>query len=515
MTSSRTLDRPRPVTASDPADRDSLPSAWRDPALLVCLVASLVVFLPHGFHGYLSRDLSLYTYAGQQFADGVAPYLGVINRAGPLAHAVPGVGIFLSRLVGIDDVIGVRIFFLLISVVGVGACYLMGRAVFRSRLAGIGATAVLICNQGFVFYATNGPREKTVMVLFFIIAVHAIARRRWLLAGAFTALATLTWQPVFLSAIAGVVVAILLGERTGRIRALARVVVGGLIPTALVALAYAAIGHPKVFWEDFLLINARYTKQVSLGNDPQAVATMMQEGYGPSLWVFAGGLVLLIVLSAWMLARHRSRDDRSFVVLIASCAMLLAGLLFAFKAINGFPDVFFLIPLAGLGVGGVLARIRVRHVRPALAAAAAVCVAALAIGLTYSIGHRDHSLDAERADSEAVLRQLPANTRILSVEAPQPLVFSQKKNLTRFQLFGNGLIDYLDDTWPGGREGYARHVLAEKPTVIAFGGLDDPGWMKDKMTAYVRVGTSKGWGWWIRKDVGADKLRKLEAALDD
>lgn len=515
MTTSRTLDEPSLVTASDPSDfRDTLPTAWRDPALLVCVVAALIVYLPHGFHGNISRDLSLYTYVGQQFADGVPPYLAVINRAGPLAHAVPGVGIFLSRLIGLDDVIGVRVFFMIISVITAAAVYLMGRAVFRSRIAGVAAAAVLICNQGFVFYATNGPREKTVMVLFFVIFVIALARRRWLTAGVFIALATLTWQPVFFSAIAGVVVAVLLGERAGRIRALALVVVGGVVPTALIALAYVAIGHPKVFWEDFLLINARYTKQTSLATDPQGVTDMMVKGYGPSLWVFVGGLVLLLALSAWMLLRHRSRDDRAFVMLIASSAMLIAGLLFAFKAINGFPDVLFMIPLAGLGVGGVLARVRSRHMRPALALTAALCAAALAIGLTYSISHRNSRLDDQRRDVSDVLALLPPHARILSLEAPQPLVFSGKRNLTLYQLFSNGLIDYLDDNWPGGREGYAHDVLGRKPTVIAYGGLEDPGWIKDKMTtAYVRVGHSPGWDWYIRKDVGAHTLKKLRAIL--
>lgn len=514
---SRTLDdRPAAVEAAAPRERGaSLPAPWRDPALLVCCAIAVLVFLPHGFHGYLSRDLALYTYAGQQFADGVVPYAAVVNRAGPLAHAIPGVGIFLARLVGIDDVIGVRIFFLLISVVAVGACYLMGRTVFRSRLAGIGAAAVLICNQGFVFYATNGPREKTAMVLFFILALTAMARRRWVTTGFFIALATLTWQPVLFSALAGAVVAVLLGERSGRIRALMRVAVGGILPTALIAVAYLAIGHPKLFWNDFLLINARYTKQVSLANDPSGVASMMRDGYGASLYVFAGGLVLLLLLGFWLVLRRRDRDDRGFVMILASGVMLLAGLLFALKALNGFPDVFFLIPLAGLGVGGVLARIRARHARAAIAATALLSAAATAIGLDYSISHRSHELDDQRRDTTAVMALLPRNATILSLEAPQPLVLTGKRNPTRYQLFGNGLIDYLDATWPGGREGYARHVLDEKPTVIALGGLDDPGWITTKMTAYVHVGHSRGWGWYVRRDVGASTLRKIKAVFGD
>lgn len=493
------------------------PSApwWRDPLTWLCCVASLVVYLPHGFAGYLSRDLALYSYAGQQFADGVAPYLAVMNRAGPLAHAVPGVGAFLADLVGADELTGMRVLCLVLSVVAVGATYVLGRTVFNSRLAGLATAAVLIGNQGFVLYATNGPREKTAMLLFWVLALLAMATRRWFVVGFFTALATLTWQPIFLCAIAGAVVAILVGERRGRIRALIWVAVGGLVPTALIVGAYAAIGKAHVFWDDFLLINAQYTKQKSLSSDPLGTVDMMVEGYGPSVVLFAAGLVVLLVHGGWVLAHHRDRDDRGFVMLVASGGALLAGLLFSLKAVNGFPDIFFLIPLAGLGVGSLLMRVRRVHAGRARVATAVLCVVAVGLGLGYSILSRDNRLDEQRADVAAVMNVLPAGSRILSLEAPQPLVLTGQTNPTRYQLFGNGLIDYLDDTWPGGREGYARDVLAKRPTVIAFGSLDDPSWMLDRMDAYEKVGYSPGWHWYVRKDVGERTLDRLRTTLAD
>ena len=72
------------------------------PAL--ALVAG-VVFLLRGFDGVLTRDLALYAYAGQQVADGVPPYVGVMNRSGPLAHLVPGAGAWLGDLLSVDDLL--------------------------------------------------------------------------------------------------------------------------------------------------------------------------------------------------------------------------------------------------------------------------------------------------------------------------------------------------------------------------------------------------------------------------
>ncbi len=51
--------------AHGPASPDLLP--W------VVGAVALVTFSLHGFHGRLSHDLGVYTYAGQQVADGVPP----------------------------------------------------------------------------------------------------------------------------------------------------------------------------------------------------------------------------------------------------------------------------------------------------------------------------------------------------------------------------------------------------------------------------------------------------------
>ena len=72
------------------------PRRWGflDPYVPIVGVVSLVTFALHGVTGSLSRDLSVYTYAGQQVVDGHPPYLGILNRAGPLAHLAPALGVW-------------------------------------------------------------------------------------------------------------------------------------------------------------------------------------------------------------------------------------------------------------------------------------------------------------------------------------------------------------------------------------------------------------------------------------
>ena len=106
-------------------------------------LGSLAVFALHGTDGMLSRDLGIYAYAGQQVADGVPPYVGVLNRAGPLAHVLPGLGVVLARLVGLDDLFGIRLLYLVFAVACVVLVHLLGRDLFGSPWAGLAAAAVV------------------------------------------------------------------------------------------------------------------------------------------------------------------------------------------------------------------------------------------------------------------------------------------------------------------------------------------------------------------------------------
>jgi hypothetical protein len=469
--------------------------------LLTCLVAA-AVYVAHGFEGVLSRDLGVYAYAGQQVADGLPPYVGILNRAGPLAHLVPGIGVAASRAVGVDDLTGVRVFFLLLSVAAVGLAYVLARDLFRSRLAGLACAAALLSFEGFLRYATYGPREKTTMVLLLLCALLALAHRRWATTGCFVALATLTWQPVFFAAAAGAVSAALLLP-TGRARALLRIAVGGAVPTVLTVGAFAAIGELRTFLDDFLLINAQYTRQASLLDHRGKTWDILREAYGWSLWVFAAGCVVLLALTVLALTRRPSaRDERDPAVVGAGVA-LAVGLLWSLYAFNSWPDAFLLLPLAALGVGGAAAWLRTRTTTRVAAAVVATWVAAAAAASSaYAIGTSDDTLDQQRHDVAFVMGLLPDDATMLSVDAPQALVLAGQRNPSRFQVFSGGLTDYLDHTWPGGRQGYGRWVAGQAPTVIAVGGTGSPGWLDPLLAeSYQRVGRSPGWTWYLRDTV--------------
>ena len=486
-----------------------------DPLVIVACAVAAAVYVLHGFDGVLSRDLGVYMYAGQQVADGVAPYVGILNRAGPLAHLLPGVGVAAGRWVGVDDVLGARVLFMLLSVACVGAAYVLGRDLFRSRPAGLATAATLLCFDGFIRYATYGPREKTAMVLFLLCALVTVAHRRWATAGCFIALATLTWQPALLAGLAAAVTAALLAPAGTRLRALARIALGGLAPTVLTVGVYVALGELRTFLDDFLLINLQYTHQSSLLGRFGKTWGVLRDAYGWSLWVFFVGAVALLVLAAVAVLRRSRRHDERVAAVAGTGVALVAGLVWSMTAFNSWPDAFVLLPGAAVGVGGLAAVLgRLSRTWISLPLVLAWVAVATAAAFAYSTGERDQTLLHQRADVAAVMDLLPPGSRILSVDAPQPLVLTGQTNASQFQVFSGGLTAYLENTWPGGRLGYGRWVAEQAPTVIAMGDAGGPGWLDPLLAeSYTRVGRSPGWTWAISDRVPLADREAIRAAL--
>ncbi|WP_155992113.1 glycosyltransferase family 39 protein [Nocardioides sp. URHA0032] len=487
----------------------------------LCLTAA-AVFLAHGLHGRLERDLAIYTYAGQSVADGTPPYLGVFNRAGPLSHLVPGVGIWVGRIVGVGDVVSARLLFLVISVAAVVAMYRLARSLTGSTAIGAATGLTLLMVQGFVDYASRGPREKTLMVLLLILALHAIVRRRWGLAGAMIALATLTWQPVFFAAAAAAATGLFLEPVGRRLRGLVRVVVGGLIPLLGFLIWYAAIGHLRVFLDGLVLVHVRYTRQPSMLTGFGHHVDDLRQAYGLSLYVLVAGLLTVVVRGVIGLARvvgsrgdgGRERADEEAVVLLAGGVV---AVVWTVRAYNGWPDAFLAIPFGVLGVGLLLgAVLRRASTRVVLAVVAAWATLSVLLGTTYAVSHRTDDLAEQRARAVTLMRILGPDATMMSIQAPAPLVLTGRRNPIVHQQFSLGLEDYVDDVWPGGLDGLVTWVLDRRPTVLVVESGFRPSWVQEVIDeGYVRVGMDPvgRYGFFVSDEVPQDEVARARRAL--
>jgi hypothetical protein len=479
-----------------------------DPLTAAVGAVALITYALHGFDGYLSRDLGVYSYAGQQVADGVPPYLGILNRAGPLAHLIPAIGVAGARVGGFDELLGMRLLFLVISVACVCLVYLLGRDLFASRLAGLAAAGAFLSFSGFIEYASNGPREKTAMVLFLLCALLAVQKRRWFVAGLSVSLATLVLQPAFFVGLPAMLVAVIGVQHGERIRALVRIAVGGLVPVAIFLLYFAAVGALREFIDDFALINAKYSAGSSNPVTPSNFANVwsrLEAGYGVSLWVMVLGLGALGLLSLSVLRGENRRKDPGVITVTAFGVATLVGLAWTSRDFDSWPDAFLFLPLAAIGYGGLVRTIIDRlSSRVAVALTLTWVVAAVAVAGTYSLADRDHRLTYQRRSVDAMLARLPSDATFLSINAPQALVLSGKTNPTIHQVFAGGLADYVDDTWPGGIRGFGDRIGREQPTVIAIGG-NWPPWLAETIkTGYRRAGKAPGWFWYVNRSVAPE-----------
>ncbi|MEO6512427.1 MAG: DolP-mannose mannosyltransferase [Nocardioides sp.] len=475
--------------------------------VLLVVIVSAVVYALHGFEAGLSRDLGVFVYGGEHVARGVPPYVDIFNTVGPLADAVPGLAIWTGGLVGLDPILSARLLFMVLSVACCALVYVLGRDVFSSRLAGLTAAAVFLTFQDFIELASDGPREKTTMVLFLVAALMMVQRRRWFSAGVCTGLATLVWQPALAVAATAVVVAVLV-SRVDRVRSLARFVAGGLVPSLATLVVLGATGALSQAWAGFVTVNVFYTRQPSAWSAPAFTIGFLWHGYHLSLVVFAAGLLALLGSGTAALRRRPPGPE------VALAAAAVVGLAWTMLAINGPPDLFELLPLAALGIAGALVT-AVRRL-PAVAAVSVValtCTASVGLAVVESVGSANDRLDQQRADIAAVLAAVPSGAEVLSINAPEVLAISGGSNPTAYQVFDGAIDRYLGHTTVGGVDGYAALVARLRPTVLVVGHGDVSRWPISLLDEdYRRAGSYSSWTWYVSRSSGPATWEAVRAA---
>jgi len=174
------------------------------------------------------------------------------------------------------------------------------------------------------------------------------------------------------------------------------------------------------------------------------------------------------------------------------------------------------LPLAAVGFGGLVHAVvsRTDPRRATVVVAAYAVVALVATGIDTWVTRPD-DLSPMRTETEAVLAAAGPNATLLSVGAPQPLVFGQLRNPLRHQMFIGGLAEYLDDTWPGGLAAMAAVVRRDTPTFIT---MDHPtwyGWLRPVILEHYRkIGTTLDFTWYVERSVGEEEITRLTAILD-
>ncbi len=494
--------------------RQWLGSGTLDPVLVG--VVALGVYALHGYQGVLERDLGVFTYGGEHVTRGIAPYVGIFNSVGPLADAVPGLAMWLGHFLGLDPVFSARLFFTILSALCCAGLCVLARDLFGSRAAGFVAPAIFLTFEEFLELASDGPREKTTMVLLLVVTLILLGRRRWLTAGMCAALATLTWQPVLAPAVAAALAAAFL-EKQGRLRALLRFVAGGGLVTLAAVVVFALAGALRAAVGGFVVVNVLYTHQPSAFSSPRQTWRILWSAYHLSLLVAIAGLVALTVLAVRAIpVARRSRLGGSAAPrrLVVTGTAGAAATAWTLAVVNGGPDLFVVLPFGALGAAAIVLLVAA-HVprRAGVLVTAAVVVAGVALGGVVAVRSRNDALVQQSADVRAVLATQPPGATVLSVDAPQVLAIAGRDNPTPYQLFGLRMDRYLDHSYPGGMKEFATRMRHLRPTFVVV-GENVRGTFPHGMLAryYWLVGHGTDWNWYLSRTAGTDALQRATSA---
>ena len=458
----------------DPHRRAQL-LAWGVGAL--ALVVAALLFTQFSIEGNLSRDEAIYSYGGQQLADGVPVYQGIFDPKPPLPTFLTALGAGAGRVVGADELYAMRYEFLLFALLSVGAVYLLGLRLWRSPIAALGGAVTFACFRGFAADALAGPDAKTPGVLLSLIALVLLVERRWFWAAFAGSLAFLDWQPLGIYMLVAIAAAFLLGEQ--RWRQAGRALAGAAIPLAATVVYLAIAGDLSQFVDASFTFPATglHRDPVTLGQRLTAIVHVVNEHYRLGRVLLWGGLALL-PLVLW---RRRIERPAAAMVLIT----LLGFVALTLTDFQGYPDLFPLLPYAAIGIGGVVAVAVAERGRVAAAAAVVTMAALVALALPRYLNGSEKGppLSLERAYAARVEGLLAPGERLYALGDPTLLVLTGERNPTRWIYLGSGVDEWAIKHQFGSFGRWKAEIRAVDPPVIVMNTWVSP--LAQQMAAWL------------------------------
>jgi 4-amino-4-deoxy-L-arabinose transferase-like glycosyltransferase len=458
---------------------------WRAAGMVLALLVAVALFSRFSIDGQLSRDESIYVYSGQQLAHGVPPYASIFDPKTPLGSMFAGAAVGIARAAGGDEVHYVRFAFFVFACLTVVAVYALGLALWGSIAGAILSAVTFASFRGFASDALGGPDAKTPAILFAVVSMTLLVRRRWFWGSFAGALAFLVWQPMAIYVLVAALAALATAERGERRRRLGRVAAGAAIPIASVTLYFLIAGALGKFVQaavTFPLTGIERGPE-TLHEHFDRIADVVAAGY-PRIYVLIwAGLLALPLLAAWRLVRARARPrevlaDPLVSVVLASLVPLA---LYSLHDFQGYPDVYPALPYAAIGIGGVaataltaLGRRPAAHVVTAGALVAAAGLAALSWHWYSTPSGHVRWLVRERATAARIERLLDPGETLYALGDPTVLVLTDRRNPSRFIYLGSGVAAQAAPEAQGGTEGWGRRILASDPAVIVVNDWHGP-----------------------------------------
>ncbi|MBI2845902.1 MAG: DolP-mannose mannosyltransferase [Chloroflexi bacterium] len=459
----------------------------------------------------LTPDRSMQVYIAQEILRGQPPYRSVFFPKTPLTAILGSASILIGNTFGLIDLISVRILFLILGCLGVAFLFLVTKAITPNIWARLASALTLM---GFGLWATSsaaGPEPKILTMFSGLISLWFLAEKRWLIAGFFSGLSFLTWQPgaIFLT-LSWVVP---LSTRTPeRVKSFLQSVLGSMLPIALLGVyllsSDALLPALRQTIVSQLFFLAQRQNLLSGGWSLERTILRLLQG-GTRILEEELGLVVLGVMG-WLgitletvFSRQRNGKDN-----VNPWPLLLSGygwLLFSFLDLQAAPDLIPVLPYLSMGSGWiVLMVIRVLSQLPArglskarggvlsTATIGAIMILLTANAFKGSILPAEEklllSLQEQMVEAEQLQAMLGTEGKVQALGDLSLLVLSERQNQTPLIHLGPKHYN-LARSEPGGLEKILQEIEESPPRLMI---VDRRNWNRSWVQPFLQFAREAG-----------------------
>ena len=457
--------------------------------LLIVVAVTAVVYSQIRFNELSEQgDTAIWDYVAQVIARGGVPYRDVVDNKAPLSAYIGAAAILVTRPFALRDIYALRLAYIILAALTVGATFLAAELFFEDRRVAILSAAILLTFNSFIIWNSTGVQPKTVMVLFGLVSLCTLIKNRAFASGAAGMFSALCWQPGLLFN----ATAFIAGTdyfRRWRNPKIAAMVLGALLPLAAFIIYFKATGALKDFYTWTIDYNASVYAPGGLRSPSETLEVFsraLSRAYSKEIAYFYIGL------AGYFLAIFATFYRKSALAALPGSqkqAILVAPLfylVFCFINMQGSADFIPLLPFVAIfsalalwssisWISEIVASRSSAKTGKSVGRLAFIGLLGLicVVNIFDKIKHRRNpslrDQDAEVARMKDLL--LPGDE--VFVNGPlEILVLAELPNASRYIYLARGEDEYLKLVEPGGFAGWFESLKARKPRIVAFSRMN-------------------------------------------
>jgi hypothetical protein len=448
---------------------------------LLALAAFLIGFFVTLAHRPFSQpeggDEAIWDYVAQCISRGQVPYRDVVEIKTPLSGYLSAGAMLVGRAAGLNDVISVRLLNTVMAGLLSAITFLIGAEYLRSRLVACIVFLIPLVPTHFAEWMVTGTEPKLPMVLFGMLSVYFIARRKPFWSGLFSMLACLCWQPGLM--FTGVAVLMFSRYLTNwRDLAAAKVLMGASIPLVILLLYFFLRGALSDFWLWTIVYDLKmYAPETARGVRETAgvFSRVLVRVFKFDLAIVALSFAGFITLLAGRIRASRERMRVPSTCLFEDAVVILPSVYFLFCWINfqSGPDLIPLFPFCGMFAAFFIAKLSsARFGRRFLGFLPTVSITVLAVlilirTLSYKV-EADLTLPDQQNRISSLSDSLSPSDKLFVHGTVEILVLLNRPNVNRYVDLRQGKDEFIAQRTPGGFGEFINALEEAAPKIVAI-----------------------------------------------